>query len=93
MGGEQRVRLYGQERLKVAGIFLETKFSHAMDIRQEGKTGKVKFHHRPGDLEMACEKVSFLSDICNRRYFFYSVSYLKASVEVTRGLLKLWAIG
>ena len=54
--------------------FLETKFSHAMDIRQEGKTEKVKFHHRPGDLEMACEKVSFLYDICNRRYFFYSVS-------------------
>ena len=54
MGGEQRVRLYGKERLKVPGIFLETKFSHAMDIRQEGKTGKVKFHASTGISNSLC---------------------------------------
>ena len=53
MGGEQRVRLYGQERLEVARIFLEAKFPHAMDIGQWGKTEKVKFHFGSGDLHIS----------------------------------------
>ena len=53
MGGEQRVRLYGQERLKMASIFWQVKYPHAITIGKWGETENVKFHLGSGDLHIS----------------------------------------